>query len=468
MKSFLSPTKFGLYFSVLVGFCVCFMFVCLYYLDTISQGNAFLERNSFVCHDVQNVSKSGKRGEHWECNDPDEHEPSEPYTYVYAPSVEHPKFSRMMEDQERLQEMMCKGQKSMNAIIFTCEGPSCPGASPHGMEGLLLSYLLAVLTKRAFLVNTPNWMKLDDYLYPVLKTDKNKWRESGVDWRISKCKGALKRAEELKKVLYSPVDLRLPHGVGCPLAKRLLSEEVSLIAVMAEDKQQRCGYEVLKAANVDMPKWRFEPIYSLIFRKRFKFSKEIRQGAETFMSDHKVELNHKTICFNVETRTLLGRSPGAMHRNIEDFWRCGRWLERGAKAASEMHSADFVRVPSNLSEYTWLVTADRDDVSDSSLRWLQRRGFYRRVVSTVSAGFTRPSHSLHVQLKHTFIELLILSRCHRYVGSNSAQSMMAASLYPKFETKIFVQVRTEALRHGLPLQDICIRERGGWGADLYD
>ena len=453
----------------LIGLVVFLVFVGVAFFESEPKEDEPLPHAPFVCHEVQNVSRSGVRSKHWECNDPDEHEVTEPYTYIYAPSIEHEKFVRMMEEQEQLQSKMCNGDKGLKAVVYTCGVDNCPGVSPQGMEGMLLSYLIAVLTKRAFLIHTPEWLTLTDYLTPVLELKKKGKQRSGVDWRIQKCKGALRRASEIRKVLYSPMDLRLPHGKGCLKGRRILEEEVALIGLMAEDEQQACAYELLKASHFSMPKWRFEPVYTRIFQERFKFSKAIRASADQFMLENKFQFDHKTICLNVETRAVPGRTSGAKHRNIEDFWRCGRWMERGADMANALHSSEFVKVPGNHSEYTWLITSDHEAVPESAERWLFRRGVYRRVISTVAAGYIRNSPDMrHIQLKHTFTELLVLSHCERYIGSFSPYSRMAASLYPKFDEKFYVQVEMEEINHKLPLSDICVRQRGGWGADLYD
>eukprot|EP00117_Sycon_ciliatum_P026517 scpid47217/ scgid21747/ len=430
-----------------------------------------IEHNPYKCSVEQNVTKSGKRSSSWVCNDPDEHEYTEPYTYVYAPELQHEDLQQKMDYQERQQLMMCNDEKSLRAFVYTCSGDDCPGISTAGTEGLLLTYLMSVLTKRAFLVHTPDWLKLDDYLTPGVKNVKKagkRYIKSGVEWRIDRCGAALAK-KALHKALENPIDLRLPHKEKCPNVHKVLEEELAFIALRAEDFEQDCAYHLLETFKLKMPKWRFEPIYSRLFQKLFNFSASVQKSGKEFMQKNGYKMDHSTICFHVETRSVPGRSGGARHRNVDDFWRCGRWIERGADKGNEMHSSEYVEVPEKHDDYVWVVKSDNEAVVESASGWIKRRNIYRQVISTVEAGYVEDSPSTrHIQMQHLFTELYLLSKCRRFVGSNSARSMMAASLYPDWIEKFYVQVTMEENNHGRPLSEVCKRQRGGWGADLYE
>ena len=430
-----------------------------------------IEHNPLSCSFKQNVSKSGKRSSEWVCNDPDEHDYTEPYTYVYAPELQNDDMKKKIAAQEQQQLMMCNGEKSLRAFVYTCDGKDCPGSSTEGLEGLLMTYLMAVLTKRAFLVNTPAWYKLDEYLVPNVKMAKKgrkSYIKSGIEWRIDAC-GDASSKKALKKALAEPVELRIPHKEKCPEVHAMLEEELAFIALRAEDYKQECAYHMLESIKLRMPKWRFEPIYSRLFQHLFHFSLSVRKSGAEFMKRNNYQIDHATICFHVETRSIPGRTGGAKHRNVDDFWRCGRWIERGADQGNEMHSDEYVKVPKNHTDYVWVIKADNEAVAESAAAWMRRRNIYRRVISTVEAGYIEDSHDTRaLQLQHLFTEVYLLSKCRRFVGSNSARSMMAASLYPNWIEKFYVQVELEEGNHGRPLSDVCVRQRGGWGTDLYE
>ena len=365
------------------------------------------------------------------------------FTVVPSRSLMNEELATRMEDHTQSQHILCRKlrERYTTALVFACPHPQCVNLM-NGLRGLLLAYVLSVLTNRMFFVRPQQWMPLENYLSPP-----NDWRS--IDWTIEGCSLL---QEDLR--LKHNVEFNIPYSFlrqsdpGCNKILSVLKNRRRAVA-MVTDLDVVCAHKLLATQNFELDRRKQRSIYNFAFSRLFRFSDKLVEQAARFEIDNGWNPS-QSICIHVRTGSFHGIDPeGGGHSNINDFWHCARLLESAVGLDRQPH-------------VSWMVVGDNDTVPSLAEKFLSRECPYKRRVLTTKFLGVPPQHDQRAnaeEMHRIFFDMQLLSKCDYIVGSKSQFVTFAASLGK--QTKLFLLV-TEKKVENKPLLDVCQQVIPDW------
>ena len=375
------------------------------------------------------------------------------------PAARQHELSEKLIQHSALQHMMCRRHPSyqaMRSLIFACPQRGCLTLE-SGLRGILLSYLLAVMTGRSFFVRIDSWMDFHSHLQVPAS-----WKS--IDWRISACSWAQMVGEtRLKQVLSNarPLNYMRVRDGGCERILQFFRMRPLILGVVT-DHDVNCVYRLLGKGGFEMSRLTHESPYSIAFPRIFTFSDAVLNGEYQLQQQHGWEPEN-SICLHVRTGAFSGQDDTQTgHRNIDDFFRCARMLE---------HSVGLDK----RSDLTWLVISDSDQVSLQAERFLADVCGAGSSHSVINSGCVTRSSPQHYKvadeegMKRLLLDMRLLSRCKYTVLSKSSFGALAASISSgdTIRSRHHVLVTQQEVNHGKPLSDVCKRVIPDWDGFQY-
>lgn len=356
----------------------------------------------------------------------------------------HVELAKRFADHTEAQHIICRGvrRKYARALLFACPNQKCIGLL-DGLRGVLFTYVLAVLTDRLFFVRTDLWMPLEKFLQPP-----KSWRS--IDWMIESC--AVAQLDE-QRVFRSnlerskAISFLRRDDPGCGTIFSVLRNRRQVVTMLT-DQDLGCANRFLTSQGYEVLGRKQRSVYTMAFSQIFRFSDSLMERARLFAMRERWR-SSRSICIHVRSGSFQQDARDAGHRNLVDFWRCARLLEKSVGL-------------DRRSDVTWMVFGDNDSHAVHAQRFLSKECPNRRRVLTTQFLGAKPQHDRSAnesELERIFFDMLMLSKCDYIVGSKSQFVTFAASL--GMQTKIFLLVREKKLMDK-PLTDICHQVIPDW------
>ena len=202
------------------------------------------------------------------------------FTVVPSRSLMNEELATRMEDHTQSQHILCRKlrERYTTALVFACPHPQCVNLM-NGLRGLLLAYVLSVLTNRMFFVRPQQWMPLENYLSPP-----NDWRS--IDWTIEGCS---LMQEDLR--LKHNVEFNIPYSFlrqSDPDCNKILSvlKNRRRAVAMVTDLDVVCAHKLLATQNFQLDRRKQRSIYNFAFSRLFRFSDKLVEQAARFEIDN--------------------------------------------------------------------------------------------------------------------------------------------------------------------------------------
>ena len=377
-------------------------------------------------------------------------------------SVVHNELLEKLDLHTALQHMMCRKQagfQAVRALVFACQLRNCFNFTT-GLRGVLLAYLLAVMTNRAFFIRAETWMNFHSHLQVSPS-----WR--AIDWQIDGCTWArMKDEKKLHSTLWNSRILSYvtQRDPSCDRILNYFKMPPNILGIMT-DQDVNCGYKVLAKGNLEVSRVVHRSPYSMAFSRLFSFSDEVLHSEYRLQKEYDWQ-PEKSICLHVRTGAFPNQdTAGNGHRNVADFWQCARALEQAVGLDTQ-------------NGVSWLVISDSDQTHHSAEKYLdgECRGPGQRVVlspSLVVNDAATPQHDRNANAdgaKRMFLDMRLLSQCQYTVLSKSAFGTMAASIISDqqhLSSKHHVLVTEQEIAHDKPLSQLCRRVIPDWDSFQY-
>ena len=340
---------------------------------------------------------------------------------------------KLVESHQRMQQDIVSGKEAMKrGLIATCSLHFYCGGHGDRMYGLILIYLTALLSRRAFFIDHSRPLPLENFLEP-----------NRFEWRISKVTG-----RPLRKKLWQCAaghggsflgcnlrNLQLP-GATCDIYGKVALQQWPMM-VLHSNVRINCVQYLLRKFGIvpqlgshgfsnseaDMRKWASD-VSHVLLKALFKFKTRIVDLAHHTLAPKEAAFNPKALdcmaCVHVRSGSGVKEKP--RHTNWRDFATCALRAEteevlkrKGSKKCQ-------------LQQFgiTWLVVGDNLNAADEIRQQLlpQEKNTKRRIMTTNELG--KPAHTDHEVLsldgsmtEHVFVDWYLLSQCHVIVASLS-------------------------------------------------
>lgn len=364
----------------------------------------------------------------------------------------HEELAERLEVHSALQHKMCRRQQgfqAVRALVFSCPQKGCMNLET-GVRGILLAYLLAVMTNRAFFIRTESWMNFHSHLQVSAS-----WKS--IDWRISGCSWAQMTGENRLRTMLQksrPLNYMKVRDMRCDRIMQFFRMRPNILGIVT-DQDTACLRKILMKGGFDLTHGSYESPYTLAYPRLFSFSDSVLNGEFQLQQEHGWDPSN-SICIHVRTGAFPSDKRGTGHRNVEDFWQCARMLEHAV--GLDKHS-----------EVTWLVVSDDDRIPRQAEAFLTREccsSCRHAVLSSGHVGHSPPQHHTDASaegMERLFLDVRLLSRCRYSVLSKSSFGAMAASINPgSSDSKHHILVTEQDSGHGKPLSDVCKRVIPNW------
>eukprot|EP00117_Sycon_ciliatum_P010381 scpid88851/ scgid12299/ len=122
---------------------------------------------------------------------------SRPDWDVYNWDMDYPKpvipsdWTNLLNKHTMLQREMCSRKRPLSALVVTCRQPCY--AMAEGLNAFMTAYSLAVVTGRAFFINSPSHFPVETYFNLANKESLLPGETGTTDWHMNDCEPLMKR-----------------------------------------------------------------------------------------------------------------------------------------------------------------------------------------------------------------------------------------------------------------------------------
>eukprot|EP00117_Sycon_ciliatum_P017558 scpid85867/ scgid16505/ len=116
---------------------------------------------------------------------------------MYNWVIDYPKplipsdWTNLLNKHTMLQIEMCSGKRPLSALVVTCRQPCY--AMAEGLNAFMTAYSLAVVTGRAFFINSPSHFPVETYFNLANKESLLPGETGTTDWHMNDCEPLMKR-----------------------------------------------------------------------------------------------------------------------------------------------------------------------------------------------------------------------------------------------------------------------------------
>eukprot|EP00117_Sycon_ciliatum_P034605 scpid65838/ scgid26381/ len=374
---------------------------------------------------------------------------------TYPKPVVPSDWTDLLNRHARIQIDMCSGKIPLSAVVLTCHQPCY--AMGEGLNGFMATYLLAVVTGRAYFMNSPSHFPVETYFDLAKKEYLLRGEVGTINWHMNECPPLMKRfalaKSKGKDILPVPDSTSPIPAIISPVINAIQCQVLQELAI------NRSLPEVLRVGNVhdegcalsfvnpynrkhhleEIGKTGHEPVYRSVFRRLFSFRQDTVNAVDKYLKENDVSLS-RAVCFHVRTGAFLADKVAKFQPNLkmEEFASCAfaaeKRLPQGGKTGAT----------------PWILVSDKPDISKSLLDAAKALSPNRKhiLIDTERAGIG-PVHLLMESneagnsddatrkraAKRILFDLYLLSQCQSLVVGQSGFAAMAAMLGPDWSHK---------------------------------
>eukprot|EP00117_Sycon_ciliatum_P009296 scpid91122/ scgid11645/ len=317
---------------------------------------------------------------------------------TYPKPVQTSDWINLLNRHAILQEEMCSGKRPLSALVLTCRQPCY--AMGEGLNAFMTGYALAVVTERAYFINSPSHFPVETYFDLAEQESLLPGEKGTINWHVTDCQPLASRFELARKmgkdILPAPDAASHIPGIispiidarfNCEVLKQLaintsltevlrngnnLGVDCAMPIVNAFNKKH--GFEAIGAKN-------HEPLFRSVFRRLFRFKQDTVVAVERYLRENHICLD-RTVCFHVRTGAFFSDKVAKFKPDIKmkEFASCAMAVEKRVPRPGS-YAGFSAAVP-------WILVSDKPAVSKSLLeaaRELQP-GRKRVLVDTEHAG----------------------------------------------------------------------------------
>lgn len=359
----------------------------------------------------------------------------------------------------RFQQSTLKNSKHRNlrAVIYTCREDQICGGLVDRLEGIITTYIWAVLSKRVFLIDYCKPGSLEQFYQP-----------NTVDWSLASLSG-----DVVSRIRSSPhvvVRRHADDSLECEVLLRELRRLGSTPVIRITTNHARSCVVRLLRVEMKIANFSSDHLMALIFHKLFQWSSYLQSAVRVFANKFHFDPG-SAVCLHIRhggNDLIHGRTEKVRYASLDAFWKCAEQIKRTVLTNATNISVWFVasdaqfavqeameQLPKihnapvhSTAPFGPLLHVDKYTTKTGLVEGRQRAG--SRIMNNAQC---KTSHHDEGELR-VFLDHALLSMCRTFIGSrNSGFSLSAASL--NANSKFFV-VKQEAKRK---LQPVANRHR---------
>lgn len=336
-----------------------------------------------------------------------------------------------LDEHKAVHTQLCTGQRPARLMVFTCgvANLACPSIS-DGIHGIILTYMLAFMSQRAFIVYTPGWISFEKYF------------QLKMNVRLESC--ATLDTDQIKAAITAnAVDFTSPKNDGRGY-KGLLHSSTAVLAILPGQDVMQSLYPLLRQSGIPVNELEHQSVGRIAFERLFDFpGMDMKMQLRQFLSKEKIDLE-QTVCINMYSEPVSGERLCEWW-NMDDYWRCARSMEKSTHQLSA------------LSRTTWLILSEDPKYLQLLESFLERcsphEQLFRQVVDRKLVSTAEFSKTLVGEAAErnqgsergkapmlTFFHMYLLSQCPHVVSAMTTFSRNAARLGLDWSQRRFLEV----------------------------
>eukprot|EP00117_Sycon_ciliatum_P047630 scpid53506/ scgid34009/ len=372
----------------------------------------------------------------------------------------------LLNKHSRLQQEICSSRRPLSAVVFYCQRP-CLGIA-DGIRGFLVAYALAVITNRAFLINSPNHFPVESYLDLAKNVSLLPGEIGTVNWHVESCLPAAKGvffAENMEQDLQveSPIPGVISKIVNagqtvdtdCQILQQLaVSEHLPDILLLNTNHHSECALSFINDYNKrhsleEISPSRHEPIFRTLFRRLFSFSQDTLRTVDKDIKTNHVDLN-TCVCVHVNTCTASTDTAGSftVRRDIGELVQCASAVQELLRPNLDYSKPIHWLVVSNNASTSQMIFELSEEAAPNGKQIIididrSTMGPARHLMETYSPETETDNHQEGIT-KCVLSDLYLLSSCKYLVtGAGSDVAGLGALLGGDWSHKKVFRVDTD-------------------------
>ena len=356
----------------------------------------------------------------------------------------------VMIEHGNLQKSIRNGLLPFAAVVYECTEHTICGGLTDRLEGIIVSFVLAIVSKRSLLVHYCKPGALDRFYLP-----------NELDWRLA----GLSQFQ-LGKILHSPHLGVRRHEEDTPDCEVLVSKYLnttSPVFRLTTNHAKSCVRRLL-SRHAHIGNVTSQHLMARLFRHLFQPAPLLVQALKLF-TRRNAWRPESSVCLHIRYGGILVDKAiveRVRYKVLDPFWHCARHVKE-------------VMTKLNLQVSSWMVISDSDEVLLRSKQFLSSLS-NSKVIGTKLVGPVLHIDKLYSRLYHNksgdspfqdnilsggqcplqrgvdgemrvFLDHYLLSVCHVLVGSRkSGFSASASSLHPGSSSLLFMVPESDGNR----------------------
>ena len=377
---------------------------------------------------------------------------------MYNWDMDYPKplipsdWTNLLNKHTIIQMEMCNGKRPLSALVVTCRQPCY--AMAEGLNAFMTAYSLAVVTGRAFFINSPSHFPVETYFNLANKESLLPGETGTINWHMNDCEPLMKRfalAKSKGKDILPAADAASPIPAiispildarfNCDIMKKLaVNTSLPEVLRVGNNLVVDCAVSFINVYNKrhgmeEVGKKEHEPLFRSVFRRLFSFKPGTVSAVNKYFTENHVSLD-RTVCFHVRTGAFAADRNAKFQPNLNmsDFVSCALAVEKRLPQAGS----------NALGSIPWILVSDKPTVSESLLRSAQTLspgrkqvlldtehagvGPVRLLMESNSVGSNDDAKLRAQAVERILFDLYLMSRCRFLIAGQSGFAAMAEML----------------------------------------
>ena len=391
----------------------------------------------------------------------------------YPKPVFPPDWVDLLNQHATMQQEMCSGKRPLSALVVTCQQPCY--AMAEGLNAFMTAFSLAVVTGRAFFINSPAHFPVETYFDLASEESLLPGERGAINWHVNDCKPLALRftlakvmgkdllpasgpGSHISAIISPIIDARFNCGIMKELATNITFPEVLRVS---NNLVFDCAVSLVNAYNKkhgrgEVEKQKHEPMFRSIFRRLFSFKPDTIGAVNTYLAEKNVSLD-RNVCFHVRTGAFAADRDAKFkpNLNMSEFVSCALAVEKRLPTGGSS-------APGPIS---WMLVSDKPAVSESLLQSAEllspgRKhvlhdtehagiGPVRLLMESNSAGDQDDAQTRARAVKRILFDLYLMSQCRFLIAGQSGFAAMGELLGADWSRKK-VFAAGERMRKGHP------------------